>query len=84
MFAHQTTGVQSDLSPGFDPRSNLSFLQYHHELGYRCYLELLHHMRAMSLDCLFGHSELAAYLFIEQSRSHELHHFVFTRRQPLK
>ena len=47
--------TQSDLSPGFDRRSNFSFLQYYHQLGYRRYLQLLHHMGAMSLDRFFGH-----------------------------
>src|SRR5262245_13311714 len=72
--------TQSDLSPGFDRRSNPSFLQYYHQLGYRRYIELLHHMRPMSLDRFFGHPKLTAYLFVEQSRSYELHYFVFTRR----
>ena len=80
MFAPQTTGTQSDLSPGSDHRGHFSFLQYYHQLGYRCYPELLHYMRAMRLDRFFGHPELTANLFIEQSRGYELHHFVLARR----
>src|SRR5215472_1878698 len=41
-------------------------------------------MGAMCLDRFFGHPELATDLFVEQSRSYELHHFVFAPRQPSK
>src|SRR5215813_7964667 len=65
---YQTTGAQSDLSPGSQPGSHFSFLQHAHELSYRRYAKLLHHMGAMSLDCFFGHPELTTYLFVKQSR----------------
>src|SRR6476620_1257334 len=76
--------TQSDLGPGSQPGSHFRFLQHAHELSYRRYAKLLHHMGAMSLDCFFGHPELATYLFVKQSRSNELHHLVFTWRQSLQ
>ena len=55
-LACQPGATQSDLSPGSNERTDLSFLQYYHELSHRSYPEFLHHVGPMSFDRLFGHS----------------------------
>src|SRR2546430_16844095 len=72
--------TQSDLSPGSGEWRHFTLLQDYHELRDRGDPELLHYVGTMSLNGLFGHPQLSADLFVEHSRSHELHNFVLARR----